>query len=497
MLIRQGVTFNRDPCFYGFHGAIVPGFVPIASGSLPVFPFLVNTEEYPMASLYKRGRIWWTKVFHRGEVSRQSLETTNRQLARERARLVESSIKDGVFKVRGSSTRTPLALALEEFCSYLRTTRTAKSAQTDIYYLRQLFGPVCPSIVVNARKPITESERRRRLAAMTPRDLKPGREHLRPRIVEDLTTADVGRALTERMRTRNLSPKTVNRLREVIHRFCSWCMRQRGVQFPGNANPVSAVERFRERTSIIRFLTLDQVHRQLTLLESHPVMWAMVATLIYAGLRREELLWLTPADVDLNARMIRVRAKTIGGESWEPKTKRNRAVPISRALAAILAGRRPVIGATWYFPSPQGRRWDPDNFSATLRRINREAGVPWSCLDFRHTFGSQLAQKGESLAKIAELMGNSPEICRRHYMSLIPERMADVVEFESPPGALRARRGAQVQAVAEFSLAPIQSSPALSEDRFAPFPARPRDSRAATVRRPLRACASLRSRSCS
>jgi len=52
-------------------------------------------------------------------------------------------------------------------------------------------------------------------------------------------------------------------------------------------------------------------------------------------------------------------------------------------------------------------------------------------LDFRHTFGSHLAQKGESLYKIAELMGNSPEICRKHYAALVPEKMHNVVEFEN------------------------------------------------------------------
>jgi integrase len=59
--------------------------------------------------------------------------------------------------------------------------------------------------------------------------------------------------------------------------------------------------------------------------------------------------------------------------------------------------------------------------------------MPWGCLDFRHTFGSHLAQKGESLYKIAELMGNSPEICRRHYAALIPELMRDTVEFDPRP----------------------------------------------------------------
>ncbi len=47
--------------------------------------------------------------------------------------------------------------------------------------------------------------------------------------------------------------------------------------------------------------------------------------------------------------------------------------------------------------------------------------------------------KGESLYKISELMGNSPEICRRHYAALIPEQMRDTVEFDrrEPSPSLR------------------------------------------------------------
>lgn len=385
-----------------------------------------------MASLYKRGRTWWTKFHHQGRTIRKSLQTTNRQLARERARVLESATKDGQFLIHAAGTRTPLAHALEEFCGHVRATRTAKSAQTDVYYLRQLFGAACPAMQVNSRKPISDAERRRRLDAAKPGDLQPSRDHLRPAVIEDLTTADVSRLLTERMRKRNLAPKTGNRLREVVHRFCQWCITQRGVRFPGDANPVSAVERFREKTPQIRFLTLEEIAKQLAVLEPYPTIRAMVAVLIYAGLRREEVLWLTPADVDLSAGMIRVRAKTVNGQFWEPKTKRNRAVPISGALAAILRAYDPPAGSACYFPSSRGCRWDPDNFSARLRTINARSGLKWSALDYRHTFGSTLAQKGESLTKIAELMGNSPVICRRHYVSLVPERMADVVEFEVP-----------------------------------------------------------------
>lgn len=49
--------------------------------------------------------------------------------------------------------------------------------------------------------------------------------------------------------------------------------------------------------------------------------------------------------------------------------------------------------------------------------------------------------KGESLYKIATLMGNSPEICRRHYAALVPEKLAVTAEFplhERPHGAASA-----------------------------------------------------------
>ena len=50
--------------------------------------------------------------------------------------------------------------------------------------------------------------------------------------------------------------------------------------------------------------------------------------------------------------------------------------------------------------------------------------------------------KGESLYKISELMGNSPEICRRHYAALIPEQMRDTVEFDQRATVLSLRRSA-------------------------------------------------------
>jgi len=180
-------------------------------------------------------------------------------------------------------------------------------------------------------------------------------------------------------------------------------------------------------------VTLDP--EQLDALAKEPQVHAMVAVYIYAGLRREELLWLTREDVDLDSGrhgIIHVREKERGGRDWCSKTRINRIVPISRALWKILETYWPWAGGPWLFPSPCGLWWDPDNFSRRLRRLNQSAELPWTCLDFRHTFGSHLAMKGESLYKISKLMGNSPEICRRHYAHLAPESLEACVDFDEP-----------------------------------------------------------------
>ena len=105
----------------------------------------------------------------------------------------------------------------------------------------------------------------------------------------------------------------------------------------------------------------------------------MVATYIYAGLRREEALWLTRADVDLRAGrpgLIYVRAKTINGESWEPKTKQNRCRADQQRPARL---PRPLQAPalTWRLVLPEPRRLTlgPGQLLGGLRAVNNAAGT--------------------------------------------------------------------------------------------------------------------------
>lgn len=335
-------------------------------------------------TLTKRGRVWHCYYRLNGKRFRQSLGVENRKIAEDLRRELEwklnSPAQAGAAPVRISTFRS-------EYESHSKATKRPKSHATDWARLECFLD----SLTV---------------------------EHL-----HEVRAGDASRFLSERALA-GISPATVLRYREVILAFFNHAVRLGYLE----QNPVARVPRPRLQQRDPRFLSLDQIDELLKTLDGHSLQ-PLVATLIFAGLRRAEVCWLTRDDVRLKEEpsVIRVRAKTIRGESWLPKTRRDRAVPISPRLRSYLekVSRRGV----WFFPSPQGCRWDGDNLSAQFRALMKTAGLPWNFLDLRHTFGSQLARKGVSLLKIAKLMGNSPEIARRHYINLMPEELGEDVEF--------------------------------------------------------------------
>jgi len=406
-----------------------------------------------MAGLIKRGKTYYSVYYIGEKQKRRSLKTDSLQVAKDAIRDLESSIYHG----NGDNhlpTKTPIATVVADYIENMKTRKTAASVKRDISNLRESFGPVCPALVLKNTKC---SNLRKKGSSRN----APG--YLEAACFEAVTTADVSTFIAAQVRCKGLKPKTANRYREVLTRLFNWAMKQNGIRIAGGKNPAAEVECYKEGAWEISYLELEEVDTQLEALVKEPALQPMVAVYIYAGLRREELCWVQVKDVDFSGGgngVIRVRAKTVDGQFWEPKTKTNRVVPISNALKAYLDRYSPPKGKnSWYFPSPEGCRWDPDNLSTALSTANKRAKLSWTCLDFRHTFGTQLASKGVSLLKISTLMGNSPEICRRHYAALIPDSLVDSVEFGVP---------------ASTPTAPVQAAPAPPAEPLVDFQERPR-----------------------
>jgi integrase len=282
----------------------------------------------------KRGSVYYIRYCVGSKKRKVTADTDNYQLAKEKLRQFEAAQARG--DVSPLPTKTLITDVLTAYVAHVRATKTAKSAQTDIYYLRDAFGPICDALKVTSRKLSAKAKKR---------PPKPGQDRRRKALrieadyFERITTAQVAAFISGQVANRGLAPKTANRYREILTRLFNWAMSQHGIKMPGDNNPGAAVERYKETAPEIRFLTLEQIDRQLDTLQEHLQLQVMVTMLIFAGLRREELLWLTDDDLDWSAGtngVIRVRAKTIGDESWQPKTKKNRAVPISTRLKAHL-----------------------------------------------------------------------------------------------------------------------------------------------------------------
>lgn len=99
-------------------------------------------------------------------------------------------------------------------------------------------------------------------------------------------------------------------------------------------------------------LTRDEVARLLTHLLRESATWdghrlfALAATVIYAGLRRHEALGLAVADCDLEGGTLKIGRATLG--------RRARAMPPK--LAEVLRQWLPRTGADWAFPGALSRR---------------------------------------------------------------------------------------------------------------------------------------------
>lgn len=165
---------------------------------------------------------------------------------------------------------------------------------------------------------------------------------------------------------------------------------------------------------------------------------ALYALGCLAGLRLEEVLNLrTHVDLDFQGNRVRIQPRE-GEYEWSPKGWRGvRDIPMSPELRAILeehvrigyAGERYLILSTAEDrPIPHTsriQRWARDDFTAAGLTYGRDSeGLTFHSL--RHTFASWAVQEGESLLKVAKLMGDRAEMVEEVYGHLGPTDLETV-----------------------------------------------------------------------
>ena len=248
---------------------------------------------------------------------------------------------------------------------------------------------------------------------------------------------------------------THNRTLTVFKKFYTWTVNtKRHVR-----NPFQHIKRMNEtKDAPIVYCTQQERDEIIAMAkETGWPEWLAVPIAFYAGMRREEIANLRWEDLRLDGGNI-VVAKTKTGvsrtlplnailaeylEAIPPKKRKGFVVDVDEGDDRVwrlnsLAGKikkmkRDALLKEWDMPRPRQSKskeykerrkaWERAKKARNVEIETALERIGWNA--WRHTFGSLLAQAGVSLDKISAWMGNTPEVCRRHYAQFIPRDRRD------------------------------------------------------------------------
>lgn len=164
--------------------------------------------------------------------------------------------------------------------------------------------------------------------------------------------------------------------------------------------------------------------------ESTPRDRAIVALLLFSGLRLAEAAALVVADVRISARKGLVIVRSGKGDAY-------RQVELNALLRGMLdewiAQRAEIAaeGEDRFFVSRTGQALSARSIDLAVRRVAKRAGLELSAHVLRHTFVTGLVRAGHDLVLVAELAGHRRlETTRRYSLPSQADRQAAVAALE-------------------------------------------------------------------
>lgn len=307
-----------------------------------------------MATVYRRGEVWWVRFQFEGQHVRRSARTTKRREAEAYLRKLMDEYAER--SARDEQPRYSLPETIERFF-------------------------VQATIKKGTRRTYT-SNARNWLAAY-------GHLHL----------DEIDRSvLAEFVKARKLAGVTDTTIRRdlaflgtVFSMAVSWCWT--------DTNPVTALSKkfLRESRPRTRFLTRAEFKRLHAV--AHVNLKPIITLAVETGMRKEEMLGLTVDSIDLRRREVHLQ---------ETKTNSPRRVPLSdKAIETITdllaAPSRPA--SRYLFCKPDGTRM-LCNKKGFRTACERAGIVDFRFHDLRHTFASWWVQGGGDLYKLSRVLGH-------------------------------------------------------------------------------------------
>lgn len=266
------------------------------------------------------------------------------------------------------------------------------------------------------------------------------------RILQKIIPREAEAFIAHRL-NQNLSLATVNHDIRTLKSVFNLAIEPRGYLREG-ANPFGKIKQRKLTPKPIRYLSISEYK---SLINACPKLWwnAFISIAYCCGLRKNEILNLTWADVDFYNQMLHIRAKEASKQvlKWEPKTHENRSVPLADETAQYLANiqAESIEGFPYIFISSerikhikklesQGK-WSGINdiSNNTLRDfgvIRKKAGVSKCNIhDLRRSAITNWAQ-ALPIQVVQQFAGHSNiTTTRKYYLAVRPEDVKRASDF--------------------------------------------------------------------
>jgi integrase len=139
-----------------------------------------------------------------------------------------------------------------------------------------------------------------------------------------------------------------------------------------------------------------------------PEFYPMLATAVFTGMRRGEIIALMWENVDLSNNIIKVKYSEYKAKLTTPKSKAScRNITISTVLKKILIEQKLKTGnGRFVFPNSEGNMFLGSNiYRRYFKPVMDACNIGhFKFHDLRHTYGSQLIENGISLKKVQKEM---------------------------------------------------------------------------------------------
>jgi integrase len=158
--------------------------------------------------------------------------------------------------------------------------------------------------------------------------------------------------------------------------------------------------------------------------ERDPTLAMIYKFAYYTGMRQGEVINLEWNDIDLKRKVIKVRSK----QDFKTKSKREREIPIAKPVKKIL---NLFNGRTGYVFNKNGDRYSGSFLAHRFKKVVRALGMNDDIHfhSLRHSFASNLVQKGVSINIVKELLGHSNISVTMRYAHLDSSSLVSAVKL--------------------------------------------------------------------